>query len=877
MFQKKTHSFSLSLSLSSLSLSLSLSLSRIIISKQGYVGGGRANWDGTGGSGAALRHYEETGKRYPLAVKLGTITPDGGGDVYSYAADEDDMVLDPDLPKHLRHWGINAGEMRKTDKTVAEMQVDLNLSFEFDRITEAGGRGGPLRRLGGPGGLVGMHNLGNSCYVASVLQALYCLPPLRARYAGEGGRRLLESAPADAASDLLAQTAKVVTAMVEGKTGKDPLEEEEEEEEEEVEEDEEEEGGGGEKRKKGKTTKVRKAAVRPAAFKRAAGAGHPEFSGVRQQDAVEYLQHLLERLARAERAGGAGRGLAPFALPLGGDGGGGGDGDGDGNDNDNNAEASPSSSSASASHRPTADALRFAVEEKITCGLTGAARYGAADANVLSLDIPLEAATNAAEVEAAAARAAKRAKVEAAGAEAYIGAGKSGGGKEDGGGGGGAAAGGGEEEAVIDATAAGAEAAEEKATTTTTTTAADDGKKGDDKNTSTSEPVLPRVPLSACLAKWAADETVEGYRSAAAGGAAVTATRRQRLASFPPFLAVQLKRYYVAADWTPRKLEVLVDVPETLDLAALRGSGPQPGEALQPEEKEEKEVAAAAAAATTAAGATATATAATEAAAAAAPEPDPELVASLVAMGFSENGSKRAVLATASGNAGAGGGGVEGAMEWVLAHMEDPDFNDPLPPPPSATAAAAGNDNAEKKKKTPLEEADPDSLAMLGGMGFEARQAAAALRACGGSLERAADWLFSRADGGLDAAVAEVEAAAAAAGADDAAAAAGAPSSSPAPSSHPALPPLDDARQSTYRLAAVVSHMGRSTACGHYVAHARRNGQWALFNDDKVAASARVPTDLGFLYLFARDDVAREAGVVGAEEGKKEAEEAMKE
>ena len=44
--------------------------------------------------------------RYPLAVKLGTITPHGA-DVYSYAPDEDDMVTDPLLGDHLAHWGIN--------------------------------------------------------------------------------------------------------------------------------------------------------------------------------------------------------------------------------------------------------------------------------------------------------------------------------------------------------------------------------------------------------------------------------------------------------------------------------------------------------------------------------------------------------------------------------------------------------------------------------------------------------------------------------------------------------------------------------------------------------------------------------------------------
>lgn len=48
---------------------------------------------------------------FPLAVKLGTITQDGKGDVYSY--DEDDLVLDPYLTKHLAHFGINIGQLEK--------------------------------------------------------------------------------------------------------------------------------------------------------------------------------------------------------------------------------------------------------------------------------------------------------------------------------------------------------------------------------------------------------------------------------------------------------------------------------------------------------------------------------------------------------------------------------------------------------------------------------------------------------------------------------------------------------------------------------------------------------------------------------------------
>lgn len=81
----------------------------------GYIGGGRKNWDGSGGSGAALKHFIDTGKRYPLCVKLGTITAKGG-DVWSYADDEDTLVKDPKLAEHLSFWGIDIMMLEKTDK-----------------------------------------------------------------------------------------------------------------------------------------------------------------------------------------------------------------------------------------------------------------------------------------------------------------------------------------------------------------------------------------------------------------------------------------------------------------------------------------------------------------------------------------------------------------------------------------------------------------------------------------------------------------------------------------------------------------------------------------------------------------------------------------
>ena len=43
---------------------------------------GRRNYDGSGGNNHAVEHYQTTG--YPLAVKLGTITPDSAGTILRY-------------------------------------------------------------------------------------------------------------------------------------------------------------------------------------------------------------------------------------------------------------------------------------------------------------------------------------------------------------------------------------------------------------------------------------------------------------------------------------------------------------------------------------------------------------------------------------------------------------------------------------------------------------------------------------------------------------------------------------------------------------------------------------------------------------------------
>lgn len=80
-----------------------------------------------------MRHFQATGNKYPLCVKLGTITAKGG-DVFSYAPDEDDMVLDPKLGEHLEHWGINMMQQTKTEKNMTELQIELQTKAELGTV-----------------------------------------------------------------------------------------------------------------------------------------------------------------------------------------------------------------------------------------------------------------------------------------------------------------------------------------------------------------------------------------------------------------------------------------------------------------------------------------------------------------------------------------------------------------------------------------------------------------------------------------------------------------------------------------------------------------------------------------------------------------------
>lgn len=120
---------------------------------------------------------------------------------------------------------------------------------------------------------------------------------------------------------------------------------------------------------------------------------------------------------------------------------------------------------------------------------------------------------------------------------------------------------------------------------------------------------------------------------------------------------------------------------------------------------------------------------------------------------------------------------------------------------------------------------------MILSMGFTMKQATKALKATNNNTERAVDYIFSHKDE-LD--MEDVE--------------------NPTVSSSSTTGNSKHYRDGDgkYRLKAFISHMGTSSQVGHYVCHILKDGQWIIFNDNKVQISQRPPKDLGYLYLYER-------------------------
>jgi len=475
----------------------------------GVIGDGRRNWDGSGGSNGALDHYVETGEQYPLVVKLGTITTDEeAADCYSYAKDEDGPVLVPNLAALLERRGIRVAGMQKTVKSTAELEVELNATYAFDAITESGAS---LVPVSGPG-LQGLQNLGNSCYVNSVVQMMFGgnIAELVSRYGVKAGGSVtthpLLSAirPRDAPQDFLCQVAKLGCALTSG-TFAAPVAEE---------------NPSG----SGPVSTDPRYRLAPRMFKNVVGGNHVDFRTGQQQDAAQYLQHLFEKLDRAELGAGSGRlGRGDRST-----------GSGDKGE-DGTGSPSPSISLSSS-------LFAFKTESRLVCASDGRVKYReSAPETILNLRIPMEKAITLPASSSLAA-----ATGESFPALPEFKRHKSG--------------------SVGDGEGEG---------------------EGNNILKSKGEEV-PTIALQDCLESWSAAQTIDDLRWPHLGNATSPATAQTRMVNFPRYLIAQMQRYELGEDWVPRKIEVNVDVPHKLDIEYLKASGPQGGESLVPEADENK-------------------------------------------------------------------------------------------------------------------------------------------------------------------------------------------------------------------------------------------------------------------------------------------------
>eukprot|EP00064_Thunnus_orientalis_P007847 superscaffoldBa00000894_g7869 len=234
------------------------------------------------------------------------------------------------------------------------------------------------------------------------------------------------------------------------------------------------------------------------------------------------------------------------------------------------------------------------------------------------------------------------------------------------------------------------------------------------------EPVRARIPFTACLQAFTEPENVPDFWSSALQ-AKSAGVKTSRFASFPEYLVVQIKKFTFGVDWVPKKLDLAIDVPEFLDLNRLRATGLQAGEEelpdlmppiVLPEDTRDNSMSSIDS-----------------------PEIDETAVMQLAEMGFPLEACRKAVYYT-------GNMGPEMAFNWIIAHMEEPDFAEPLTLPSMIDPGPSTSDSP--MGATPLSNSPPEeSIAILTSMGFPRTHSIQALKATNNNLERALDWIFT--------------------------------------------------------------------------------------------------------------------------------------
>uniref|UniRef100_A0A8C9SVL0 Ubiquitin carboxyl-terminal hydrolase n=1 Tax=Scleropages formosus TaxID=113540 RepID=A0A8C9SVL0_SCLFO len=333
------------------------------------------------------------------------------------------------------------------------------------------------------------------------------------------------------------------------------------------------------------------------------------------------------------------------------------------------------------------------------------------------------------------------------------------------------------------------------------------------------EPVRAKIPFTACVQAFTEPENVPDFWSSALQ-AKSAGIKTSRFASFPEYLVVQIKKFTFGVDWVPKKLDVSIDMPDFLDLSRLRATGLQAGEEelpdltppiVLPEDTRGRRFLKSSPEDFFEAPHTFPPSS---------PEIDESAVMQLAEMGFPLEACRKAVYYT--GNMGA-----EMAFNWIIAHMEEPDFAEPLAVPSYSEPGPSSPSQGPSMDSQPPE----DSVAILTSMGFSRAQTIRALKATNSNLERALDWIFTHPDS-------EEESEAVSDMADT------------EPNDN--FPLVPDCCFTGYELFAFISHMGTSTMSGHYVCHIKKEGRWVIYNDHKVCLSERPPKDLGYIYFYHR-------------------------
>lgn len=84
------------------------------------------------------------------------------------------------------------------------------------------------------------------------------------------------------------------------------------------------------------------------------------------------------------------------------------------------------------------------------------------------------------------------------------------------------------------------------------------------------EMVYAHIPFASVLGRFFGESKSDNFLSPVTGERG-TATNTVRFGTFPKYLWLHLRKYRLTPQWTPEKLDAMIDFPQDLDLSAYKG------------------------------------------------------------------------------------------------------------------------------------------------------------------------------------------------------------------------------------------------------------------------------------------------------------------